>query len=235
MRILAIEDEAIIAMRIERMVREILGKKLTSYIKIEELNEAKVFLASNPIDLLLLDLNLNGENGFDILAEITSGAFHTIIISAYKDRAIEAFEFGVLDFIPKPFEQNRLALALSRSLGESATAHSPKYLQVKQKGKVLMIRVSDVIYFKGSGIYSEIHTINGDIFLHDKSLEKLNQLLSSSFERIHKSYLVDTGFIKGMIYKEGGSVAAELTNGIELPIGRTRYPALKLRFNDTKL
>lgn len=232
MRILAIEDETIIAMRIERMIREILGQKLTSYTKFEELSEAKSFLASNPVDLLFLDLNLNGENGFDILANITSEAFHTVIISAHSDRAIEAFEFGVLDFIPKPFEQSRLALALSRSLGESATVQSPKYLQVKQKGKLQMVRVSDVLYFKGSDIYSEIHMINGKILLHDKSLEKLTQLLFPSFERIHKSYLVAAELIRCIFYKEGGSVVAELNNGLQLPVGRTRYTALKQRFHN---
>lgn len=234
MRILAIEDEAIIAMRTERMVREILGQKLTSYTKIEDLNEARIFLASNPIDLLFLDLNLNGENGFDILAEITSQAFHTVIISAHGDRAIEAFEFGVLDFIPKPFEQSRLTMALARSLGELATSQSPKYLQVKQKGKLLVVRIREVLYFKGADIYSEIHMITGEIFLHDKSLEKLSQLLFPSFERIHKSYLVATKSIKCIIYKDGGSVFAELNNGIQLPVGRTRYGALKQRFNNTK-
>ncbi len=69
---------------------------------------------STPIDVLFLDLNLNGKDGFDLLKTSVSGAFHVIIISAHTEQALKAFEYGVLDFVGKPFNKERLARALDR-------------------------------------------------------------------------------------------------------------------------
>ncbi|HAA13267.1 MAG TPA: DNA-binding response regulator, partial [Cytophagales bacterium] len=68
MKILIVEDEARIAKRIERMTREHFGSELQSLTHKPTLQEALVFLENNPLDLVLLDLNLNGANGFDLLA-----------------------------------------------------------------------------------------------------------------------------------------------------------------------
>ena len=66
--------------------------------------------------------------------------------------------------------------------------------------------------------------------LHDKSLEKLEQLLSSSFERIHKSYLVKLSEVKEVIVKPGSKYMAELKNGERIPIGRTKYKNIKAKW-----
>ena len=66
--------------------------------------------------------------------------------------------------------------------------------------------------------------------LHDKSLEKLEQLLAYSFERIHKSYLVKLYEIKEVIVKSGSKYMAELKNGECIPIGRTRYKDIKSKW-----
>ena len=78
------------------------------------LPEALCFIENNSLDLVLLDLNLNGDNGFDLLTTAVSESFHTIVISAYKDQAITAFEYGILDFVPKPFNRDRLEQAFDR-------------------------------------------------------------------------------------------------------------------------
>lgn len=227
MRILVIEDEALIAARIERMLKEILGSRLKYFAKAEDLEAGRKLLQENEIDLVLLDLNLNGENGFDVLKDFASRSFNTIIISAYRERAIEAFEYGVLDFVPKPFSRERLQLALERTHNTAnATANALKFLSIRQKGQLRLIKIEDVMYFKGSDIYAEVHLSNGDMQLHDKTLEKLSQLLGSSFERIHKSFLVSSSQFDSIIYRNGNPVM-RIKNGEELPIGRTRYADLK--------
>ena len=72
------------------------------------------FIKEQSIDLLFLDLNLNREDGYELLEEVAAESFHTIIVSAYKDRAIRAFEYGVLDFVAKPYTEERLSLAIQR-------------------------------------------------------------------------------------------------------------------------
>ncbi len=231
MNILMVEDETRIAKRIERLTRAILGDILQSLTHINTLTEAIEYMDSNTPDLVLLDLNLNGQDGFDLLKQVVSKSFHTIIISAYKDQAIKAFEYGVLDFVPKPFNQKRLEQAFNRALAQEPPRDNPiKYLAVKKRQQVQLVPIEELRYIKGAGSYTELFLLDGSKELHDKSLDKLEQLLSPTFERIHKSYLVKMSEIKGITVKSGSKYWAELKSGDQLPVGRTKYKDLKAKW-----
>lgn len=228
MKVLIIEDEFLIARRIERMCKEILGSIKSEITCIGNLADAKVYLETNKIDLVMLDLNLNGEDGLKILQQFAAESFHTIIVSAQKEKAIDAFDYGVVDFVSKPFEKERLKLALDRA-GSTIDMDTKqlKFLSVKFKGTLKIIAIENVTFFRGSDIYSEIHLESGEYYLHDKTLEQLSQLLSRSFLRIHKSYLVSQAQFESLLSKTGGRNFLRLKNGTELPIGRTRYSQIK--------
>ncbi|MFK8060513.1 MAG: LytR/AlgR family response regulator transcription factor [Polaribacter sp.] len=228
MNILIIEDEIRIAKRVERMTKEFFLNTLEEITSVQSLAEGLEYIKNNVLDLVLLDLNLNGENGFEVLKETASSSFHTIIISANKNGAIKAFEFGVLDFVAKPFDKKRIEIAFNRVVKkEEVSIENLQFLAVKKHGGIHLVNIEDVNYIKGAGVYTEIVLTNGGKKLHDKSLEKLSQLLPKSFERIHKSYLVKTKEIKEIIVKTGSQYAVELKNGEILPVGRTKYKALK--------
>ncbi|MEQ9286562.1 MAG: LytTR family DNA-binding domain-containing protein [Cyclobacteriaceae bacterium] len=231
MDILIVEDESRIAKRVERMTRDFFGNTLNSVSHINTLREALVFIENNALDLVLLDLNLNGEDGFDLLTVAVAESFQTIIISAYKDQAITAFEYGVLDFVPKPFSRDRLEQALHRVTSkEEAITDMVRFLAVKKRQRIQLISIEDLVYIRGAGAYTELFLADGSKELHDKSLEKLEQLLSNSFERIHKSYIVRMSEVKGIVVKSGSKYLAELKNGDFIPIGRTKYKALKAKW-----
>jgi len=231
MNILIVEDESRIAKRIERMTRDIFGNSLKTLTHINTLREALRFIKNSSLDLVLLDLNLNGDNGFDLLTSAVSESFHTIIISAYKDQAISAFEYGVLDFVPKPFNRDRLEQAFTRAITkEKAGNNQTKFLAIKKRGRIQLVPVTDLLYVKGAGAYTELYLTDGKKELHDKSLEKLEQLLSHSFERIHKSYLVKMSEVSEIIVESGSKYMAELKNGALIPIGRTKYKDFKAKW-----
>ncbi len=231
MKILIVEDESRIAKRIKRLTRDILGDALQLIIHINTLHEASIYIENNSLDLVLLDLNLNGNSGFELLSKAVSESFHTIIISANKDQAITAFEYGVLDFVPKPFNRDRLEKALHKTITtEKNNEGATKFLAIKKRHRIQLISVEDVLYIKGAGAYTELFLADGKKELHDKSLEKLEQLLSSSFERIHKSYLAKMSEIKEIIVESGSKYIAELKNGKRIPIGRTKYKDIKAKW-----
>jgi len=116
MKILIVEDEFLIASRIERLCNEILGFVLSKITCISDLADAKAYLKTNKVDLVILELNLNGEDGLQILQQFTAESFHIIIVSAQKEKAIDAFDYGVVDFVSKPFEKEKLKLALDRQV-----------------------------------------------------------------------------------------------------------------------
>lgn len=228
MNILIIEDEARIARRVERMTIEFFASTSVEISICDSLQKGLDQIAYQLPDLLLLDLNLNGDNGFEILEHMVAASFHTIIVSANIDKAIIAFEYGVLDFVPKPFDQERFFKALTRFVSPAVKAEEEiKYLAVKKAGQIRLINITEIIYIKGAGIYTELHLHSGRTELHDKSLELLNQLLPDQFERIHKSYLVNFLQVEKMLINTGTRYSVLLKTGEILPVGRSKYKELK--------
>ncbi|OHE89538.1 MAG: hypothetical protein A3G75_03930 [Verrucomicrobia bacterium RIFCSPLOWO2_12_FULL_64_8] len=230
MRLLIIEDEPLIAQRLERMSREILGPRLETIRLATRFEEAAAWLEEHPVDVLLLDLNLQGDDGMELLKRSVAGSFHTIIVSANTDRALEAFQYGVLDFVPKPFTRERLDQALRRMTDPAGkAAMATRHLAVRKHGRIELVAVDEVLYVQGAGNYTELVLTDGRRELHDKTLEKLEAVLPPDFERIHKSYLVRQSAIKALHAAEGSHHEAELKNGVRLPVGRTRYKELRDR------
>lgn len=228
MNILIIEDEARIANRLKRMTSEFFANKTTDIIICDSLQKGFEQIEKQPPDLLLLDLNLNGEDGFKVLEQMVAASFHTIIVSANIDKAITAFTYGVLDFVPKPFDQDRLFMALARFVSPDIKPDEGiKYLAVKRAGQVRLINIMEVIYIKGAGIYTELQLKNEQTELHDKSLEHLQQILSHKFERIHKSYLVNFEQVEKILTNSGSRYSLLLKTGEILPVGRSKYKELK--------
>ncbi len=230
MKILIIEDEARIARRISRMTREIFGTDLQSLTVCNDIETGLQAVAEKDIDLLFLDLNLNGKDGFDILESVVAESFHTVIISAHRERAIRAFEYGVLDFVPKPFDQERLQKACDRIRSKTREETGIKFLAVKKKGRQVLLKIEDITYIQGAGIYTELKMRNGKTEICNKSLETLHTLLPQDFERIHKSYLVPMSQAKGIHSEPGSRYKLELTDGTFLPIGRSRYKDIRERW-----
>lgn len=228
MHILIIEDEPKIARFIEKQLRELLSDRLSRLSRVQHLEEARCYLEEKLPDLVLLDLNLNGKDGFDLLKDLTSYAFQVIVISAYQERAIEAFEFGILDFIPKPFIKSRLQKALDRA--EDSQSRSPgslKYLGIRKKNSVLVYPLDQLVYIQAANTYSELFFWDDTKELHHKSLNSLEKLLPPFFVRVHKSYMINRHYLRELISLPGAKYLARMKNGREVPIGRTRFKDLK--------
>jgi two-component system response regulator LytT len=230
MNIVIVEDEPLVQQRIQRLTLEILAAKQPKIICFSNLDNAEVYLAENSIDLLLLDLNLMGRNGFDLLKNSLASAYHTIVISAYADKAIEAFEYGVLDFVAKPFTTERLAKALERLL-ESAqrSYYGCRYLSIKKTGGIELLAIADISYIQAEGHYSLIHLNNevNSTALHAKNIEKIMQLLPENFLRVHRSYIANINLVKKLVIEEGSRYSIQLATGQKIPVGRTKYQDVK--------
>jgi len=228
MRILIVEDEAVAARGIERLLREILSDAIESLKIQHSLTASEIFLQDSPIDLLFLDLNLNGEDGFELLKTAVAGSFHTIIISANTDRAIEAFQYGVIDFVSKPVRIERLKQALDRY--RNAMPHQPKplkYLSVKKDDRVLLINIDEILYLEGCDNYVKIHLKNGEVEQHRKTLQSLEMILPDHFIRIHKSYILDIREFSNFVVRTGSKYYIELKNKSLLPVSRGKYKELR--------
>ena len=227
MRVLIVEDVTLVADHISDLTKKYLGNcKLTISHTLED---AKHCITEGVHDLLFLDLNLNGEDGFELLKLVTAESFQTIIITANREKASIAFDFGVLDFIHKPIIEERFKTAILRFLkGNSAYRKNLKYLSIKSKGVVRLVHIEDIAFIKASGNYSEIYTSDKRCFLHDKNLEKLTKILPDSFIRVHRSYSVNRTNINKVQKLGGGKYILELLSGEVTPLSRSMYKKLFL-------
>ncbi len=227
--VLIVEDEALAARRNQRLLGLVLQDRRHRLHMATRLEEARDLLERNEIDLLFLDLNLKGKDGFRLLAEAAAGAFETIVISANTDRALEAFEYGVLDFIAKPYGKERLEKALRRfwDARGARRANPAKRLAIKQYGKIALLPMEEVLAVHGAGNYSEIETRDGRRLLHNKSLDQLAAILPFDFQRIHRSHIVDWREAVRLVARTGSRYFVVLADGRELPVGRGRVESLR--------
>ncbi len=226
------------ARRLQRLLEEILGDRITSLVRVPGVAAALDHLSKKTIDLMFLDLNLNGKDGFTVLQSLLAGSFDVIVVSAYRDRALEAFDYGVLDFVAKPFSGQRLGQAVDRYLNHQGHPDRPlSKLAIKKQGKLTLIDVSDILFVQGADIYTTLHLRprpkNVNIHpteLSDKSLESLSRLLPPDFIRVHKSFIANINACQELRIEGGGRYALLLKDGRKIPVGRTRYQEVRDRF-----
>ena len=228
MRVLIVEDEPPIARRLARLLREEGGGDVAVVEVCATLAEAGGALARGGVDVVFLDLNLNGRDGFDLVRDAAAGPFHTVVVSAHTERALEAFEVGVLDFVPKPFGAERVRATLDRLRGARADRPAAS-LAVRSAGRVDLVPVAEVAYVRAAGSYSELVLRDGSVRLHSKPLDRLLTVLPASFERVHRSYLVRLDEVVRLRVREGSRYAVVLASGEEVPVGRTRVEAVRAR------
>ncbi len=228
MHILIVEDERPTAEDIRLLIKRILKGDLTSIHIETSLESALQYLKEKPVDVLMLDLNLNSKDGFQILKKVVSRSFHTIIISANINRAIEAFEYGVLDFIPKPYNTERIRAAFARLKSNHALdGQAIKYLSVKKGNEIKVVPIEKVRFFKSANIYVELHLSDKQVEIYDKSMKKLMPLLPGNYLRIHRSYVIDMDMVDKIQSPGGGKYQVVLKSGDHLPVSRVRIGLLK--------
>lgn len=223
MRLLIVEDEPLVAMRLERLIQAWAGPRLRLK-RVATLDDAEELLQQRGVDALLLDLNLQGEDGFDLLRRTLARGLQTIVVSAHTERAIEAFELGVLDFVPKPFTPERLHAALERLLDAGS-----RVLSVWRAQGVAVVPVDQIRSIRAAGDSCELLLRNGRTELLDRSLDALQRQLPTQFQRCHRSSIVNLLCVRQLRGGRGSRYTLILDDGSELPVGRTHLADLRNR------
>ena len=196
----------------------------------------------NPVDVVLADIRMPKMDGIELARHV--GRMERppaiIFVTAYDSYAVQAFELNAIDYLVKPVRANRLAAALLKvrysrpvppqvlaELQQSARTH----LSCHERGRLLLIPVSDIIYLKADLKYVTARTASRE-FLLDESLTHLEEEFSERFIRLHRSALVAkdaiAGFEKGAP-EDGEHQWQALLRGIseKLPVSRRQWPLVK--------
>ncbi len=229
MRIQIVEYEPVASRMLKKILKEILVEKKSS-IKVQSTLVSSQFnIWEYEIDLLFLDLDLRGEDGFELLKSATAGVFHTIVVSGYAERAIEAFEYGVIDFVSKPYDEERIKKALER-YRSGISKKSLKYLSIAKENRVSLLPVEDIKYFEAHGRNVKIIHSDGMHDYYNKILQDLEKILLRDFIRMYKSYIIKLSEIKELYTLPGRKYIVKLNNSDFVPVSRNIFPFLKKKF-----
>lgn len=232
MKILSIEAEAGHAAQLERHCRAILAHRLRQFEVTRTWTDAAARLGETAFDLVLLDPAGRHGDGFGLLAAARVPAERVIVVSARTDLAMRAFEFGVLDFLPKPAQRARLA----RALGRFEAKHPPAvpggaFLPVRRTGRIDLVPFDQIAWVRGADKYSELTLVGGRREFCDQSLGELEWRLPAEFLRVHRSHAVRVALIARLIVQRGSRYFAELHTGQRVPLGRSYYARVKARLS----
>jgi two-component system, LytTR family, response regulator len=205
---LIVDDEPIARQRIRRL----LAREPDFYLigDFASIAECEHLSANTAPDLLLLDVRMPGGNGFDLLASFEARGVHpfVIFITAYSEYAVEAFGVEAVDYLLKPFDDERFAKAIARAralLGKERTAGGdpsqagtgnavPRLrnrLLVNDGGRVLFVPVRDIELVQAAGKHVKIF-VNGHCYLARQALRDVEARLDGShFVRVHRSTIIN--------------------------------------------
>ncbi len=193
-------------------------------------------------DLVFLDIQMPKINGFEML-ELIEQPPAIIFTTAFDEYAIKAFEAHAIDYLLKPFNQERFDRAVAKwqdqqsaptenktaELLETA-AQSPSQnnrIVVKNGSKIKIIPTHDIYYLEAADDYVKIHTQEG-YFLKNKTMNYFEQVLDGhQFVRSHRSYIVNVQQITRIDPYEKDNHVAILRTGIKVPVSRGGYGKLK--------
>ncbi len=225
-----------------RMVREELKMLLENHPEIAVVGEAgdvdkavKLIEYIKP-DVLFLDIQLEGETGFDLL-EKTEVNFQIIFITAHDEYAIRAFEVNALDYLLKPISPDRLSQAITRLLPEEKTTARPTekvtyddvlYLMIN--GSFMFVKVKMIKCIIAAGKYSYIYYGNRkNKELISKTLREWEEILPEKYLiRIHRSTIVNFEFVEN-VKKCRNNTHEVYVDGIDNPFIISRRYASKLK------
>ena len=180
-----------------------------------QLDTAKELVQKQHIDLLFLDINLAGQSGFDLISLCTEDT-RIILTTAYADFALKSFEFGVIDYLLKPFSYERFLQSIDRYFKLSGRNPVQQNVEFKVDGNFKSFNVKDIVYLQSWGNYVKLFTKDKEYLCSCTTTEVVNALPKRQFKRIHKSYVVNTDFINK---QEGDFII--LSNQSYLPVGIT--------------
>lgn len=232
LRVLIVDDEPLARQRIE----DLLAKEPDVTIAGEARNgdEAIELIHELGPDLVFLDVQMPGRTGLDVVQTIGAEQMPpTIFTTAYEQFALKAFEVAAVDYLVKPFDDERFAQALARARKVvAALPPQSEYLDripVETRGQIRVVPVAKIDYITASGPYAELHVGERVFAVREKMQTLEEQLDPNVFFRIHRSAIVRLERIEALLHAGGGDYSVRLKDGTELSVSRSRREELEAR------
>ena len=240
LRALIVDDEPVARRRLRTLLKAEPGVEVVA--ECEDGDAALNAVRRLHPDLLFLDVQMPGLDGFDVIELLKPDACPAVIfVTAYDKYAMRAFDANAADYLLKPFVRSRLGTAIARAAAMAGsgqgkrlgallgTIRSGRPLQrflVSASGRAYPVRVEDVEAIESADHYVELRTAEGSHLIRSPLSEIERRIDPSKFVRIHRSTIVNVDRIKELQPAFHGDVDVILTSGRRVRCSRTYAAAL---------
>ena len=211
-------------------------------------------------DLAFLDVQMPGMTGLDVVREIGVDSMPvTVFVTAFDQHTLAAFELAAIDYLLKPFEDERFRKALIRAREQvrlqeidalqdrlatllqarekeepaaAASSTSKSYVEriaVEMRGQVRVVPVGKIDYIEADGPYVELHAGDDTFVIRERMQAIEDRLDPHAFFRIHRSVIVQLDRVESLLIGSGGDYRVRLQDGTRLRVSRSRYDQLAER------
>lgn len=220
---LVLDDEPVGKEIIENYVKRVPFLDLIGAF--EDPMEALELLQKTPVDLIFTDIEMPGISGLQLINALSYKPL-AILITGFREHAIEGFESDVVDYLLKPVSFERFLKAVNKAqerLGsrEKKNVSRDEFMFVKSDHQFVKILFKDVVYLEALKDYLKIHLLSGEKYLTYSTLKAMDQKLPDYFFRIHRTFIINTRYIKSF---NGNTV--QLSIGEPLPVSSNLKPKL---------
>ena len=221
LRVLLVDDERLARAELRRLLQahpsvEIAGEAASAL-------EAMAQIAALHPDLLLLDVQMPGGSGFDLLAALDH-APDVIFCTAYDQYALQAFEVSALDYLQKPVQAQRLATALARAGArvQALPASAARKIFIKDGERCWFVALADIMLFTSEGNYARVH-FGSQQPLTPRSLNQLEERLDpAQFFRANRRQIVNLAHVKQVTANAADVLELLLADGTQVEVSRRR-------------
>jgi DNA-binding LytR/AlgR family response regulator len=166
-----------------------------------KIDEAKLFLENNKVDLLILDIEMPNQNGIEFYESLSQKPL-LILSTAYAQYALKGFQVQAIDYLLKPYSFNQFSQAIDKVntvlIGARAQINTGT-LKMSIDYSTVFIPIDTIIYIESFGDFLSIHTTNKPVVKARGTLKKIiTELPSLQFLRVHRSYIVCIAHIKSI-------------------------------------
>jgi two-component system LytT family response regulator len=211
--------------------------------------EAVTAIREHDPDLVFLDVQMPGLDGFDVVETIGTEAMPVVVfVTAYDEYALRAFSAHALDYILKPLDEERFRDTLDRArqrvaeqaagqmegrladlmadrrAPEASESDPPERFVVKSQGRVRFVETDEIVWIEAAGDYVRLHTRDGTHLVRKTMKEMEAELDGSTFLRIHRSTIIRAGEVEEMRpYGSNNEYVVVLSDGSQRKLSRTYY------------
>lgn len=251
-RVLVADDETPARQRLTDHLKK--DSQVTALLEAADGQTAVEMIENEVPDLVFLDVQMPELNGLEVIEAVGPAAMPlTIFVTAYDQHAIRAFEANALDYLLKPFSDERLEVALVRAKARLSERNMQEFgrsvlrmiserqpvarrldrLVVRSAGTTRFIRVADIDWIEAAGVYVNLH-IGGKEMLYRAALNDLAERLDPlRFIRVHRSAIVNIESIVELQTISHGEFDVVLKDGHRARVSRTYRGQLEMRLGQS--